>query len=334
MNNWLVGLAPDRHDAVAPFIIPDEIRPASNLDILLDKLASAETMGKELAHEAAEKEKTALALPGVGAIAGTAAKTMMRNPAKALRVGGAVAGGVLGAAKSPGVDPNTGQSNSRLMGGAIGAAAGYGAGSMAGKSQMINGLVKSQGRNLSQAIRPVKVALPGAAKLSVPPASKETISGPPNLNWKTAGISSFVARHLHDVVHGIHAAVGSATGAMASSKGHRTEGAAKGLAAGALGGSGRLGPKGAALGGLMAGGSVREKYKPKSFRITGIRPVPPLQKTALSVSGLANNQITRHVAVGAAGGAVLGGEGNRTKGAIVGGAAGGLIGKARAVNKV
>ena len=116
----------------------------------LEKVAMADSWGRELAR--AEFEKTALLgpMPGLKGLLSPVSKSMIPTAGKAMNwaaqgagkniMHGAIGGGALGAAKGlisdPGIDPQTGQNRSRIqaaMSGAIGGAAlGAGAAGAAG----------------------------------------------------------------------------------------------------------------------------------------------------------------------------------------------------------
>lgn len=175
-RNWLVEVAPIIKVAKMVEYIPPYSSATPNLDSLLEKLATAETLGKELAHKEPDLIKTAMT-PGLLGMGKTVANVMSKNPAKALRVGGALAGGTAGALHTPGIDPNSGQQRSRIGSTLVGAAAGYGAGSMAGKSQAVKGFVQNQGGELKNVVQQARQAQK-ATKAVAPAAAIGTPSAP------------------------------------------------------------------------------------------------------------------------------------------------------------
>lgn len=133
--------------------------------VAMEKLARAETWGRELARE--HMEKVAIpALPQVGAALkgglGSAMHATM-GATKGMRAGvgaagGAVIGGAAGAMKNPGTDPATGQQRSRLGnvmsgaagGAALGGAAGLGARKAIGSVAASKGAVGEAARGAMQ----------------------------------------------------------------------------------------------------------------------------------------------------------------------------------------
>lgn len=121
------------------------------LDSLTTKMAEADRMGREMAHEhhldlfkeaawqaGVAKALTGKVMPAASKLMGQAAA----NPKAALAIGGAGVGALGGAIKDPGVDPQTGQKKSRLKNIALGAGLGAGAGAALGHSGKVVGAVK------------------------------------------------------------------------------------------------------------------------------------------------------------------------------------------------
>ncbi len=227
-TRWLVTVGPSSHPSPAHYVQPAQTEQSGVLlDGLLEKLASAERLGRELAHRSPELvEKTAMAglVAGLGAAApkllnaGRAvAGTMMRNPTKALALGGAAAGGIAGGLKDPG------QGGSRLggalTGAALGGAAGFGASKIPGAAKMVQG----QGRALSQNIR-----------------------GSQWQNSQYSGLGGSKVAGVLDLARGVaknpiarRAAMGGALGAASGGDEHHTSGAVTGaLLAGVAGAGG------------------------------------------------------------------------------------------------
>lgn len=112
-------------------------------DRFREKIANADRIGREMAHEqrdglmkeaawqaSAAKFLTGKAMPAAGKVLGQAAA----SPRAAMALGGAGVGAIGGALKNPGVDPQTGQKKSRLGNIAVGAGLGAGAGAALGHS--------------------------------------------------------------------------------------------------------------------------------------------------------------------------------------------------------
>jgi hypothetical protein len=155
--NWLAEMSRSPQTAVA-LEPPSSPSPTGHLDALIDRAAEAEKMGRELAHKDStlleEPEKVAM-LGGLltGGIGRAAAGMMMRNPSKALAVGGAAIGGLRGALKDPGVDQMTGQPNSRIGNAVAGAAGGGLLGYGASKIPGVGKATQGGGKMLSKEIR-------------------------------------------------------------------------------------------------------------------------------------------------------------------------------------
>lgn len=260
MKNWLIDLAPS-HVAESEVWEPVRVYATPSLDGLIEKLAAAEMLGRDLAHKNQSlMTKEALAIPGaaLSAVRG-AAGMMMKDPSKALRVGGAIGGGLMGAMKNPGVDPATGQQKSRLGNMALGAAGGYGLGSMAGKSQAVRTFTQGQGKNLSQMARGAGQA-PGAGgfggrlfpkiaevlETNDKPAEHAPLTGPGPQAAKVAPKGEKRASAALGALKMVagnpiarRAAVGAGIGGLSGGQGHHLEGALTGGAvAAALGGGG------------------------------------------------------------------------------------------------
>jgi hypothetical protein len=169
-RNWLVELAPTVKTAEPMPVSEVSVASTAHLDDLVEKLALAEMLGKELAYKEPELVKEAAMPTGLLNMGKTVANKMIKTPGRALRMGGAAAGGALGMLRTPGIDPNTGQQRSRLGAGLVGAAAGYGAGSLAGRAPAIKSFVQQQGAGLKSSIQQAGEAAK-AAKASAPAAS-------------------------------------------------------------------------------------------------------------------------------------------------------------------
>ncbi len=208
-----------------------------HLDGLVEKLAMAESLGRELAYRAPGLlEKRAWvgelagmagkAAPGLLNAGRAAAKTMMRSPGKALALGGAAAGAAAGGLSNPGYDAQ-GQQGSRiggaLRGAAVGAGLGFGASKIPGAGKMIQG----QGKALSQNIRGTQWQNQGYAPLAP----------------KLAGIGGLAKTVMGNPL-ARRAAMGGAVGAASGGEGHHMGGAVTGaLLAGAAGAGGSIAQK-------------------------------------------------------------------------------------------
>lgn len=124
----------------------------------MEKLAWAESLGRELAKEAAGLPAMGSMLQGARSMAGKGMlRTMQASTGTRALVGagaGAAVGGVGGALKNPGVDPATGQQRSRLGNMAAGVAGGaaLGAGAGLGARKALGAVATGKGA-IGQSVR-------------------------------------------------------------------------------------------------------------------------------------------------------------------------------------
>jgi hypothetical protein len=156
-------------------------------DLLMAKMAAADRIGREMAHDPMTKEAIAMPAGVAGGALGAfrkvvkpvgraAINTMRQSPGTALAIGGAGVGGLAGAMKNPGVDPQTGQQKSRLKGALVGAGIGAAAGGLAGQSKAIGGFVSGKGatglqRGMAQAEKGLVTRARAAGATNVKPLS-------------------------------------------------------------------------------------------------------------------------------------------------------------------